>query len=471
MSVARNPEFQRQLWLNWRPALLAWSLGLSLLVLALPLALSKPQDLPGAMGMTAMAGLWAAAVVYGSVLAGRSLSEEASQNTWDWQRLSALSPWQMAWGKLLGAALPAWLYVLWFALAVVGMTTVWTLDAWRVHHTIALAVLWGLGLQAWAMNAVLMGWGQRDRPINRKRAALLPLLLLFFIPGPFVGNVYQSLASGGGEPVRWWGLDVGGLGLAYLAGTLVLGLGLLALWRQLCTRLDVRTLPWAWPLGLVLTGLVSAGSLDMGIAAFFSSTVWIALIGTAYVALQHMDQHLRAWRQVQWSASRQRWREALAALPLWPVSLLLAFAMTALLMLIPGRWEAAISDTLSRFSLYLCLQLLRDCLLLTGFALLVGKRKSPLAAFVIAWLILNLVAPLLAYGVGGHAGAMLVQPVIATWVGSPLASHPTEAWPRYAPWLSLGLQILAALAWVTHVFQDRVLGFARATATPHITGA
>ena len=84
-------------------------------------------------------------------------------------------------------------------------------------------------------------------------------------------------------------------------------LGLLALWRQLCERLDVPTLPWAWPLGLALAGFFAAGSLNLGIAEFFSSTAWIALIGTAYVALQHMDQHLRAWRQVQWSASRQRW--------------------------------------------------------------------------------------------------------------------------------------------------------------------
>lgn len=137
----------------------------------------------------------------------------------------------------------------------------------------------------------------------------------------------------------WWGLDVGGLGLAYLAGALILGLGLLALWRQLCTRLDVHTLPWAWPLGLALTGFFAAGTLNLGIAAFFSSTAWIALIGTAYVALQHMDQHLRAWRQVQWSVSRQRWREALEALPLWPVSLLLGFAMALLLLFAPKAWR------------------------------------------------------------------------------------------------------------------------------------
>ena len=465
MSAARNPEFQRQLWLNWRPSLLAWSLGLSLLVLALPMALSKPKDLSGSLSMTAMAGLWIAAVVYGSVLAGRSLAEEASQNTWDWQRLSALSPWQMAWGKLLGATLPAWLYVLWFAVACAGVATVWVLDPIQMHHTIGLAVLWGLGLQTWAMNSVLMSWGLQDRPVNRRRAALLPLLLLFFIPGPFISHVYQGITDSNAEPVLWWGIDVGGLGLAYLAGALVLSLGLLGLWRQLCTRLDVRTLPWAWPLGLALTGFFSAGSLNLGIAAFFSSTVFIALIGTAYVALQHMDQHLRAWRQVQWSVSRQRWREALEALPLWPVSLLLGFVMAALLLFVPYDFEAAITGQLNTFNFYLCLHLLRDCLLLTGFALLAGRLKSPMAAFVIAWLIFNLVAPLLAYGVAGYTGAMVVQPVFGMWMGSPDAIEKAGEWVRYIPWISLSLQTLAVLGWVVHVFRDRVLGFARDNAT------
>lgn len=465
MSAARNPEFQRQLWLNWRPSLLAWSLGLSLLVLALPMALSKPQNLSGSLSMTSLVGLWMASIVYGSVLAGRSLAEEASQNTWDWQRLSALSPWQMAWGKLLGATLPAWLYVLWFALGLAGAATVWVLEPLQVHHAIALAVLWGLSLQTWAMNSVLISWGLQDRPVNRRRAALLPLLLLFFIPSPFIGHVFRGLTRNAAEPVLWWGMDVGSLGLAYLTGALMLGLGLLALWRQLCIRLDVRTLPWAWPLGLALVGWFSAGSLEHGLAAFFSSTAWIALIATAYVALQHMDQHLRAWRQVQWSASRQRWREALAALPLWPVSLLLGFAMALLELFVPHSLEAALSGQLNRFNFYLCLHLLRDCLLLTGFALLTGRLKSPMAAFVIAWLIFNLVAPLLAYGVAGYTGAMVVQPVFGMWMGSPDAIEKAGEWVHYIPWISLSLQTLAVLGWVVHVFRDRVLGFARDNAT------
>lgn len=459
--MTRNPEFQRQLWLNWRPAQLLWSLGLTALILALPLVLSSPKERAGALAMTAMVGLWVTAAFYGSVLAGRSLSEEARQNTWDWQRLSALSPWQMAWGKLLGSVLPAWLYTLWFALAALFVSATWIEQGALGFHSVALAVLWGLGLQAWAMNSVLMSWGQQDIPTNRRRAVLLPLMLLIFMPGPFIGRIYDSFFSENQDTVLWWGLNVGTKGIAYLFGGMVLGLGLLALWRLLCTRLDVRTLPWAWPLGLAIGGFFAGGTFNLGPAAFFSSTAWIALLATAYMALQHMDTHLRSWRQVQWSASRGRWREMLEALPLWPVSLVLAFVVSVLAILWPQSSEIEVGHVLGSFSILLCLQLLRDCLILTGFALLIGRLKSPLAAFVIAWIIINAVLPLLAYGLTNIHGAIAIQPVMALLFANRLTGDDASLTSYYIPWISLGVQLLLAFGWVVYVFRDRVLGFAR----------
>ncbi len=97
--MLNNPEFQRQLWLNWRPSLALWTLLLCSLILALPLVLSDAHERLASLGLTAVFGLWASTTGYASVLAARSLSEEVRQHTWDWQRLSALTPWQMAWAS------------------------------------------------------------------------------------------------------------------------------------------------------------------------------------------------------------------------------------------------------------------------------------------------------------------------------------------------------------------------------------
>ena len=91
-----------------------------------------------------------------------------------------------------------------------------------------------------------------------------------------------------------------------------------------------------------------------------------------------------------------------------------------------------------------------------------------MVSFVIAWLILNVAAPLLAYGVAGVNGATLVQPVMSGWVNSIDASGESSTWNGVLPWVSLGIQILVVLGWVIHVFKDRVLGFARDYAASRI---
>ena len=188
--MLNNPEFQRQLWLNWRPSLALWTLLLCSLILALPLVLSDAHERLASLGLTAVFGLWASTTGYASVLAARSLSEEVRQHTWDWQRLSALTPWQMAWGKLLGATVPAWLYAALFGVTSVVAASVWELlwGAHRAWHLLMLAVLWGLAAQAWAMNAVLVRW--HAGPWQQRSLWLLALIGL-----PLVLGLVRALPS------------------------------------------------------------------------------------------------------------------------------------------------------------------------------------------------------------------------------------------------------------------------------------
>jgi pimeloyl-ACP methyl ester carboxylesterase len=47
-------------------------------------------------------------ILWGTRLAANSILDEMADKTWDWQRLSILSPWTMTWGKLFGATAFAW---------------------------------------------------------------------------------------------------------------------------------------------------------------------------------------------------------------------------------------------------------------------------------------------------------------------------------------------------------------------------
>lgn len=450
---ALNPEFQRQLWLHCTASSVLWTLGLSVLLMAVPAALWGPRLVAG----VALPALWCATVGYGGWLAVHSLRQELRQHTWDWQRLSALGPWDMAWGKWLGSTAVAWLYAACFATAgLLAQSLAWPgVVAPMALASIGQAVLWGAVVQLWAMNSVLLGWrGAHSSGMGARLGWGLGLLLMAAWPVRRLRRLWSD-ASGAESAVTWWGWDMSPLQLATLLGMGLLLLGLLALWRQLAQRLDVATLPWAWPAGLVGLALLVAGLFPVSAALVLSWVSCVALLATAGIALYAMPDGLVQWRQVQWHSHRRQWRGALQALPLWPVSWLLGMlAALAWMLLWPGDAARAPVAKAWLVALFGC-QLLRDALLLTGFSLLAAKLRAPLAAFAVAWVVLNVLLPLLAVGGGGEAGrwlAVALQPLVtyasARGVGGMLA-----------PGGYLGLmllQVLVALLWCRWVFVRQV---------------
>src|SRR5258706_424724 len=102
-----NPEFRRNLWLELTPHRLIAMPLLLVLVLALVYYLTdagKHESVATAAAVMA-GGLLA---VWGARSAGESVIEEVRARTWDAQRMSAIGPWAMTWGKLFGAAAFSW---------------------------------------------------------------------------------------------------------------------------------------------------------------------------------------------------------------------------------------------------------------------------------------------------------------------------------------------------------------------------
>ena len=101
-----NAEFRRNLWLELSThRLVALPVALAL-VLALVHAMSDdPWDSVAATSAWIAAGFLG---VWGVRSAAESVADEMRARTWDAQRMSALGPWEMTWGKLVGSASFAW---------------------------------------------------------------------------------------------------------------------------------------------------------------------------------------------------------------------------------------------------------------------------------------------------------------------------------------------------------------------------
>lgn len=100
-----NPELLRNMWveLTERRVTLMVVIVACILLVAI-----SPGDWSSA-AFTAELVFYAVVVVWGTRCAAQSVVEEIGNKTWDGQRLSAIRPWTMVWGKLLGSTMLAWI--------------------------------------------------------------------------------------------------------------------------------------------------------------------------------------------------------------------------------------------------------------------------------------------------------------------------------------------------------------------------
>jgi hypothetical protein len=286
-----NPEFQRNLWLEAGPRRLAWA-GFALAAIYGATLLIGEERPVQALGIAGMLVFAATGLLWGPRIAGRAVGDEVAQRTWDFQRLSALEPWDMTWGKLFGATSLSWLAAL-SGLVLVALATLVEEGAGQAPQV----VVGGLGaavlLQAGSMALALVGV-RRARAEGRSAAfrftfgGLIGLGLVLAAIGrtaPTGLGLGTSLGSllGGGGMEHWWGLAIPmdwfiALSLAVFAAWSMVGA-----WRLMRLELQMRNLPWAWPLFVVFAGIWAAGLAgDAGTAWAAAGVVFAAC---AYAAM------------------------------------------------------------------------------------------------------------------------------------------------------------------------------------------
>src|SRR5262245_22938309 len=102
-----NPELRRNLWLEFsthRVIAVPVVIALGILLIKASGGKDTLETIAGFAGM----GYAAMVLLWGTQLAGMSVIEEAQSRTWDAQRMSAIGPWAMTWGKLVGAPSFTW---------------------------------------------------------------------------------------------------------------------------------------------------------------------------------------------------------------------------------------------------------------------------------------------------------------------------------------------------------------------------
>lgn len=328
-----NAEFRRNLWLELSThRLIAMPAALAL-VLALVYAMSdEPRE------SLAATSAWIAAAflgVWGVRSAAESVGEEMRNRTWDAQRMSALGPWEMTWGKLVGSAAFAWYGGLISLVVLLASAP----GSWKHSGAKIAALIVAVSVLSQAA-AGLAGLAAARKGHSRNGIGLSILVLLILVAGPAVGMI--SNAESG---ARWWSGTYDPVNFALASAACFAAWAVFGSYRAMCMELQVRTTPWAYAAFNVFLTVYLAGfwrAADAGSTSGWNALLVCGLIVTStltYVQLFSEPTGVIVFRRIQVMFDRGELRRALEESPCWPVSFALAAVVSALIALfLDARW-------------------------------------------------------------------------------------------------------------------------------------
>ncbi|SDG57020.1 hypothetical protein [Roseospirillum parvum] len=456
-----NPELIRNWRLELSPARLALMLVGVVAIALLVVADETPHDAADGLHGWFRVLFYLTAGVWGTRRAAAAITEEVAQGTWDAQRMSAMGPWTLTWGKLFGATAQAWvvgLVCLGLSLAGPALFDPSLLSRHEQVHTAAFDLLLVFGGQAVALASALALLAL-DRARHAQGATLAQTIALAVGANAFTAAIALAERD---TPLNWWGLPLSGSQLALLGLALFALSGVLVAWRlmrQELSHFDLPgSLPWGW-LGMSGLGMAYAAGLAGGIddPTFRHSVGLAAAYGVAaaatYVAILFEPKD-----PLRLKALNLRWREGkraetLALLPGWAVTLPLA-ALCAIALALVGEGLAhelgrqmfdddsleQVLRALIQMPLLGLLFILRDLLVAhLVFTRWAGRRprRAPLMTLTVL-LIAYLLLPAILLGLGWQAPRPFLVPALDLgWgiaVGAPLLEIALLAILVWRPW-------------------------------------
>ncbi len=367
-----NPEFRRYVWLELSAQrLVAMPVIIGLFILLL----SQTGGADLLMGLS-FAGYLVLVGGWGMKLANDSMVGEALDNTWDGQRMSALGPWPMVWGKLFGSTLYAWyggLICLLTYIVTSYQVLVRVDGATLLAHWVSLLLL-GICAQAFGLIGGVLQQGRASRS-----SSIIWLLLLLFLWLPLIGNSRDLLRG----TLNWYGIHYDGVPFFLVSIAMFTAWLLLGAWRLMRKELQFQDGPLAWLAFLLWCGVYFGGFLPpaagQGSALLIAFFIYVAF---AYLLLFVEPVGLVPLRQLLQAVRGGRWQQAWLRLPLWLVTLLAAVIAGLAANLFGGGWR--MNGTLWPVALPLAmvLFLLRDSAIVLALRLVPGRNRAELAAAI-----------------------------------------------------------------------------------------
>ena len=185
-----NAEFQRLLWLN-----LSWGMIAGVAIIYALFAFAKDEYRAWHNHLASIGGIGLMlSAIAGFVLVERSLKNDIAANAFDQLRMSALSPWQMTYSRIIAAPTVAWAgFVIGWLMVGYGLF----LDNHRSTTAAeAVCLLLLMPFVAWTFAcAVLANALQLGRGNRQYSGAVIQLILAFVVWSVFMSDSVDALRA------------------------------------------------------------------------------------------------------------------------------------------------------------------------------------------------------------------------------------------------------------------------------------
>ena len=334
--------------------------------------------------------------IWGTKMAVDSLAGEFNDRTWDSQRMTAISPWDLVQGKLFGSTLYAWYGGL-LCLLVFVCVALPSYDSSRFLEVLLFLIFAGIFVQSTLLAFILTEFAK-----NRDQGKLN--LSSYSVAGIIASFVLISFVMGGYDArdlIHWYAVELEPMRVMLFSALFFCPWGLIAFYRAMRKELQFDTAPWVWTLfvlSLMLygSGFVTNSTRIDGVQSLFFGLYISFFIGIASFYLMALAEP-KSIVDIRWladKAEQKKWGECFGKLPAWFMSLLLTILLCTVVLCMKlalhtqltggPRWLAGLAELPPLAFLLFCLRDLGIILYVNLIS--TGKNRDLVAGFYLGLL-------------------------------------------------------------------------------------
>ncbi|MBL8637274.1 MAG: hypothetical protein JNN09_02120 [Alphaproteobacteria bacterium] len=419
----QNPEFIKNTRLEFSATRLAVAMGL--------LALISWTSWNGTENTQQASSLFSAlstmgflfSIIWGSYLVANSLIEEEKQKTWDFVRLSSLSPAKILIGKIFGSPCLAWVVTLTgiFPLMIFSLAILFTKQVNLPRPEMGLILVFILCLAIWILLSYAFSFLLSIRAISLGRGnqkSVAGITILIFMLGSVIGNTLTSSIPAFSRSfcfpdnncfprTTWFGMEMLALDNALMDLTFACFWIVVGAYRSLRQALQFEDSPIAWIGFLVTTTIFLFGympSTDWTSLYFIPPLIFCGTVTLLTCVSEASD--VVKYKRFAHNLTQKNYTMAFRYTPLWIVSFAIVITLAILTSLYGG----------STIYILALLFLLRD-LMAIHVIFWTHKIKRPDLGILVYFALIYVLVPALAHSLNaGSAGFFfpLVKPNIVS---------------------------------------------------------